>query len=244
MTEANILQLSRRTVEVGAIAEATMPQHPEIPFKAGDVIELGDITELAVFEEIIAPLVDPKYNPDVWARRPHVRDLIRPPKFNGRIGDIALTVIENPYENMLSATARGYAFYNNARNFKRTSDRAEEEVKHYMGFGLTASAISSGRGVIGQIVTELYYYPCHRGLIKAGTVEHRTLKSGEIRTYVSKSDRTCSRGPDMGETIRRVVAEPKLERAKFIELDETARRIGFATLRHSMMHPFIAPYTQ
>jgi len=205
------------------MTDFTIPQTSERPFKAGDVIEFGDITELAVFEDIIAPIVDPGYDPELWSCRPNVRDLIRPPKFNGRIGDIALTVMESPYENLLTASSRGLKIGSGCGSFRRTSDRANKEIKHYMGFGLTANASSTGRGVIGQIATELYYYPCPRQV---------------------HEDYNYSSGSLTGEAIRRVVAKPKLETSKFIELEKTARWIGLETLRKAMMHPIITPHRQ
>jgi hypothetical protein len=42
----------------------------------GDVIHFADITELTAFEDMIADAVDPKHDPELWAARPKLLDLI------------------------------------------------------------------------------------------------------------------------------------------------------------------------
>jgi hypothetical protein len=56
---------------------------------SGDVIEFADINELVAFEDMVAQAIDPTCA-KAWASRRHLRDLIRPPKFNGTIADIKL----------------------------------------------------------------------------------------------------------------------------------------------------------
>jgi hypothetical protein len=80
-------------------------------FAPGTVVELSDITELAAFETCVAYNIDPDMVPsarEAWEARPHVRDLIRPPKFNGTIASIALEVMADPYERLLDAKERGW----------------------------------------------------------------------------------------------------------------------------------------
>src|SRR4051794_30297011 len=74
----------------------------------GDVIKLSNITELTAFEDMIVDIVQPDHNPDKWATREKLRDLIRPPRFNGTIADIELTVMADPYERLLDAPERGW----------------------------------------------------------------------------------------------------------------------------------------
>lgn len=81
--------------------------------RAGSVIEFADITELPSFEDQIAAEIDPEMTAgqaDVWAGRIAIQDLIRPSKFNGRIADVALHVLDNPYVRLVTAQDRGVTF--------------------------------------------------------------------------------------------------------------------------------------
>jgi len=201
------------------------PESPECVFTPGNVIEFGDITELATFEDLIAKKVEPVYDHSngSWPGRIALRDLIRPLKFNGTIADIKLEVMKDPYERLLDARQRGWAMpYRTIP--KLANEFAEELIPRYRGFVLTADAKSSGKGTVGQIQAEMWYYPM--------PLRVRSRSHGKI---------TLRRDYSTGETLRRVVSRPRLEEEKFIELDATARRIGVSLLRQSLVHPIYTP---
>jgi hypothetical protein len=207
----------------------------------GDVIQFADITELVAFEDEIVAAVRPDYDHAMWAGRKPLRDLMRPPRFNGTIANISLLVMHDAYEQLQTAKDRGIAM--------RITRRAlsDENVliygPQYRGFVITADARSSGRGVVGQLQTEAWYYPLVPGVLKAGTVRQRVKSRADGTkydyTYVRSSNGVdISKGRESGRTIGRIISYPKLEKDTFIELNESSRRIGAAALVKSMRSPF------
>jgi hypothetical protein len=77
---------------------------------------------------------------------------------------------------------------------------------------MAAEARSTGRGVIGEIQAELWYYPV---FVDRNNRQHRSA-------YGDRS-------------IMRTVTRPKLETQHFLNLYKSARNIGFATLRESLV---------
>lgn len=198
----------------------------------GDVIEFADITELPAFEDIVFAEIDPSMTDrqrEAWMGRVALKDLIRPPKFNGSIANINLEVMENPYDRLLDANDRGWTFRgrgNGSLNYKLTNQYAEELIPRYRGFVFTADAKSSGRGVVGQISTEIWYKPVPRysaisKLGKSYSVKHANAYAGS--------------------SVTRTVAKPKMEIDRFIDLDEKARHVGFKVLARSMKHAISTP---
>ncbi len=209
----------------------------------GDVIEFADIRELTAFEDLIAAEVDPKHKPEVWAARAKLRDLIRPPDFNGTIADIKLVVMADPYERLLDAKDRGLK--PGSGNHVLSSELVESQKANYRGFILTATPISSRPGNLGQIQAELWYFPVPPSLEKAGKTRHGSykLKSGEVIGYTatSRNDYIKRKNHQEGKAINRVVTQPRIERELFIQAHETSRRIGFDVLRQAMMQLISTP---
>lgn len=219
--------------------------NPVDALQPGDVIQFADLTELVAFEDSIVQKIDPNYSAELWDARPHIRNLIRPPKYNGNIADISLVMLDEPYQQLLSAGSRGYKNGRSHSINRRLTEKNEiEYAPQYMGFQLLASAKSISQSTIGQIQTELYYFPFVSIVVKAGTMQtsERTLKSGVKKEYhyitgkdyLSKSGKITSEGVAIG----RVILRPNIETSKFIEYDENARRIGFEVLRDCLMHPY------
>jgi hypothetical protein len=194
----------------------------------GDVIDFADITELAAFEDGLADVVQPKHDPVLWAARRELRDLIRPPKFNGTIANVYLTVMANPYERLLDADMRGWTGGPKmvlGKSHELSSQAADLHASRYIGFILTANAKSSGRGIIGQIQAEMWYFPIPPTIASAG-----------------KNYRTQNRlSNNYGETIRRIVTKPRYEMGLFLAHDASSRKIGFDKLRHAMAGPILTP---
>ena len=219
----------------------------------GTIIEFGDLSELRDFEETIAPLVEPRYDPEVWAGRLALKEFVYPPKFHGRIVDITLTVMENPYEQLLSARERGWMFHGRGKGVMgRTSELSKQTLDRYMGFEFTANALSTGRGRIGSIDMEMFYFPveayrAYRGkpITPTHTIKQTRLdRSGTLHVYEYESPSVIGQKhivDENGETIRRILTRPHLDRESFIQLDETSRRIGFRTLQTAIRHPIIQP---
>ena len=214
----------------GSSAE-TEGQTPRLEdLQPGDVIRFADITELTAFEDIIAGGVESKHDPELWAARPNLRDLIRPPKFNGTIADIKLTVMADPYERLLDAPKRGWknGYARGTilgKKHELSSSFAANLIPRYRGFILTADAKSSGRGTIGQIQAELWYFP----------LTPQSNKAGENYRAVNRFR------DDYGDTIKRIVTKPNFEAGRFASADAASRTIGFNQLREAMSRPISTP---
>jgi len=204
----------------------------------GDSVLLEDLSQLPTFEDLLAA----EFEPDVtlkmreaWMGRVAIGELIRPPKFHGRISDIHLTVMEEPFDRLYDAVERGLSFGKNHPNSRTRGSRSSESI---IGFILTTNARSSGRGLIGQIQSELWY---SRVPIRKPASTRYVVKSGEVRTkiYNSSGKDVSSNG---GSNIRRYVTKPKIESIdSFKHLDETAKTIGFEILRTNMLRPITQP---
>ncbi len=180
-------------------------------FNPETAIKLADINELVAFEDMVAHAVNPYMNERLWGARRHIRELIMPKGFYGNLGDILLEPMEEPCQQLMKASEDGYRI-RGGRNLgpkDLDTDLKRENAAKYAGFFMTADATSTGRGVVGQVQTALWYYPTYR-----------------------------YNGNSAGEAIRRVVAIPRLEKQKFRELSETSRQIGFATVAAAMQRPF------
>jgi hypothetical protein len=210
------------------------------------IIELADLTELPAFEDAIAPLVKPIYDPELWAARSKIDERLRPKVngrlFYGRLGDITLTVMPEAYERLLDARERGWQF--SSKNWVNTrADKLPEQVTdHYLGLVMTANAYSSGRGHIGAVEAELWYFPPAQYIeARAGqTIKGQHIrKNGQVAHYnsVARIDWIKDSGVAVGETIRRLITKPKYEAGRFVELDESSRRIGTQVLIAAMKHP-------
>lgn len=166
-----------------------------------------------------------------WSGRVAIRELLKPPKFNGRIGNIILSVIENPYEQLINAHNRNVTFTRKGgiggQNLTRSSERADKTLPLFKGFTFTAEATSTGRGVIGQIQAELYYFPV-------------SLK----RNYVSSSRQPYKDVTNAaGSSVKRVVSKPEIaSEQSFIELADTSRLIAYSVLRSNIKRPFSQPF--
>lgn len=169
------------------------PETPDQSSRKLQTIHLSDVTELQGFEDALTLEIEPTITGKellTWAGRTALRDLIRPPKFNGSIQDITLKEMENPYDLLLSARERGLKFSTAGKIFHaRTSDASiERTTEHAKGYIFTADACSSGRGVIGKIATEIWYLPALLAFDNRGHRTHNTssLKSGQpIIRYVA-----------------------------------------------------------
>lgn len=229
-------KLSHSDIVVSSVHMEEVSQMEQL--KPGDAIEFADIAELVTFEDIIAKEVDSNYDPALWTGRQQLRGLLRPAKFNGRIVDIKLIMMNKPYQRLLDANQRGWNVGGSSRNRTLRTNDAESLEDRYKGFIFIADARSTGRGSMGQIQTELWYYPVPPKVIKAGSIitGYNRLKSGEVRkyAYVSTKDRLERANGVDTKAINRVVAKPKIETEQFIRLDETARLFKFEALRQSM----------
>jgi hypothetical protein len=200
--------------------------------RPGDAIELADVTQLPAFEDMVAEVVDPGMTEsmrDAWAGRVAIRDALRPPKFNGNILDIKLVVMDEPYQRLFDANARGWTFargYGKSIPANRTSD--QDAIDSYHGFIFTADASSSRGGVVGQIQSELYY-----GLVpeRKSRKRYTSSESGQERRYTYVDRPLTAHG---GASVQRFVARPKIETEAFIRLHEEAVSIGLAILKDSL----------
>lgn len=127
-------------------------------FAPSTVILLRDATELAPFEDIVAATIDPNYarfNQGAWQGRVALKELIRPPRFNGTIRDIALEIMEEPHARLLDVRERGFMLSGAGAGKSDDVDIA----RFYKGFHLTATPASSRPGDLGQIQADIWYGP-------------------------------------------------------------------------------------
>lgn len=204
----------------------------------GDSIQLGDITQLPAFEDMVAEQVDPTMTSlmrEAWAGRTAIRDLVRPPKFNGTIADIELVVMAMPYDRLSDARDRGWSFGRDEVLITLTKD--DEIINSFRGFTFLANAKSSGRGIIGQIQAELWF----ARVPVSHSHQSYTSVSGNKTWHRHNMKKAVSNG---GASVRRYVTKPKIETTKFVNLNEISRRIGFELLRNAMLHPIVQPMHQ
>ncbi len=196
----------------------------ENPFIPGSTIQLADVTELPAFETTVAEIIDPVMTQpefDCWQGRDNVKNLIRPLKFNGKITDISLVSIENPFNALQNAKELGWDMprgYN--QNLKGSNANLEYKASRCIGFSLLANAVSSGRGVVGQIQAGLWYYPVSQN-IRNGRVDKITAGHG-------------------GRSIVRVVSRPKIETENFIQLEIESNKVAYSALRKALKRPIRA----
>lgn len=189
------------------------------PFSPNIAIQLADITELPEFEDTVAELIDPRMSDAqrlAWDARSSIKDLIRPTKFNGRITEVELLPLDNPYAKLLTAREDGWRIPKH-RFGGDTEANFELKASRCLGFYLTANAKSSGRGTIGQVQAGLWYFPV--GM--QGVGNHQSRKSQ-------------SHG---GRSVVRINTEPIIETKKFIGLERDSARIALDALRKAMQSP-------
>lgn len=188
-----------------------------LEFEPGAVIEVADATYLHQVEDVIAGRLMPEMDEEQlerWAGRPKLKDLLQPSKFYGRIGDIALEVMEDPHEHHATARERGFSFYRGSGN-KQTTGRIAtfQALGDVVGLTYLSNARSSRGGDIGQIQAELWYLPAGNR-----TAEH----SGY--------------GP-----LMRALTQPRIETQKVIDLQresrENAYRIASSGIRRARPQP-------
>jgi len=186
--------------------------------RPGDVISFADLAELVTYEDDIIAEIKPDYNSEVWITRMPLREFIKPPKFYGTVSNIELTVMGDPYTQLITASERGVKLGKGRGAYKISQDNEAMLASQYKGYVLTADAYSTGRGKIGQIQSELWYYP-----------------------FTKNNCAVATRGSAFGMEIARAIASPRLEGADFITIQEDARRIGYQVLRSAMMRPILTP---
>ncbi len=192
--------------------------------RPGTVIELADITELPKVEDTIAFAIDPKLDADAWATRENARDIVRPPKFQGRIANIVLEVMEEPYEQLRSARERGWQFAGGGSHHgKRSTDVTKRALGKYVGLQFVGEAYSTGRGMIGQIQAEMWYLPI------AGRA-----KNGKLLTNAATEG---------GRSVKRFITRPRYEKEQFIPLRNVSRRIGYEILRAELSSAVVTAST-
>jgi hypothetical protein len=200
------------------MAEAFPSSFRVIP--PGSVIEVGDLNRLAIFEDLVAAAVKPDYDRDLWMARKSIGELIRPPKFHGTITGVTVEVMDDAYTQLLSAKERGIK---KAGNVFLTETNTDTYASQYRGLKVTASARSTGRGEIGQIRAEAWYYPL---------MPHRTVNEARKKAYYK------DRGAETGRAIGRIISRPILDTAMFQGLQKTSQQIAATVDESNMRHPF------
>lgn len=201
----------------------------------GDIIQLSDITQMPLFEDMVAETIDPNMTArmrSAWGGRVAINEFLRPRKFNGAIADIQLSVMDEAYERLFDAKQRGWVFDKRSVANHRAANKEVSDSFH--GFTFTANAKSSGRGIIGQIQSELWY-----GKVPIGHgFQTRTLEDGTVILSKRNYKQTYMHG---GSSVQRYVTKPKIEAQAFLSLNESARKIGFEVLSRNMRFPIIQP---
>ncbi len=210
------------------------PNQYQFPLKPGMVVEIGALDKLPAFENMVAESIDPNMTVmrrEAWDGRQSVKELVRPSRyprtgrklpvsFNGSVVDIMLEAFDDPYDQLVTARSRGLRILGQAGggnfgHFRRnTEDNPNTGVDQYHGFQLTATATSTGRGTIGQVQAELFYFP----------VARTSFGGSQARN-------------NGGSSICRALTAPIIEPENFVTLADDSRRIGIEVLRQAMTHP-------
>ncbi len=211
----------------------------------GTVIHFADIKEIPAFEDLLVPLINPEYNPFLWAARSNIRDLVRPPTFNGTIRDVTLTAMQDPYARLLDANDRGWHFQKGGvggRNAERKQEVLDQVLDRYYGFIFDAEAHSSSPGLRGRIGAEVWYYPVAQQLNRARSIaKHYVTEDGENHIDFINNDKRHNDGNRTGETVRRLVTKPLYDKEHFAAAHETSKAIGFTVLAEAMRHAIRTP---
>ena len=172
----------------------------------GAVFGLAHLEDLSDFEDAIAPLVDENYDHRLWLGRQVVTDLVRPDNFYGRLEDITVTIMTDPYEQLASAPKQGWMF---DINFKIPIDGLKPTIaQSYQGFVFRAIARSS-RGVQDTTRSKLWLAPPTRSSITHGEALRRFVtKPRTAGTILEQSyDEAVRNGVDT--RLMRVPVRPR-----------------------------------
>ena len=212
----------------------------------GIVIELADMTELAALEDIVVKQVDPNYDKDLWIARPLLKELLRPTvkkrAFNGGVKDITLTVMDEPYEQLITANDRGLTYSQSGKR-TRTNDQSLETIERYVGLEYRATLTSTGHGSIGSVTSEIWYAPLAKSVLrrKGSTYCYPRIIEGEQRPYECTQKEGYVRANKLGDAILRVTSKPAYDQSVLVSLQDSAQRIGFNVLQAAMRRPISAP---
>lgn len=182
--------------------------------RPGDIITLAGTHELAAFEDAIADNIAPNRSRAAWAGRVSLLNLIRPKGFNGSIINIKLVAMDDPLARISDAMSRGWTLGKRPSSGRLTGKFGHLVESFFMGFSLLAEATSSGKGVVGQIQNELWYYPIVP-MLKGATIHQPAADQ-------------------YGRALNRLIAVPKLQGVNDIELDAHARRLTLLGLRREL----------
>lgn len=204
----------------------------------GDVVTFRDITELPSFEDILVATIAPDLDKEAWAVRPSIRELIRPDKFNGSIKNIRLTTMEDPYARLIDAPMRGWKSKKGKQLGAGSELSTEMEAlirPRYRGFILSADAQSTGRGSLGEIQAELWYFPTLLDKTPAGI-------AGQAETDVRRrtTERDLARGI-YGSGVGRITTQPRIARGVVHELNATSQKIAFDVLKDAYAKMILTP---
>jgi|GEM_PF-1761063 len=159
--------------------------------KLGEIIPLDSSSELADHEDSIALGIHDDMTPRQiaeWGSRTSLINLIAPPKFHDEIENIKIQKILNPQDSLYSANERGLTFSMGLPR-KCTTDLAQDAARRTQGFVITADAISTGRGIVGEFSTEVWLIPTPGFRSKDYSMQGiQSNASGPFRRYIAMSD--------------------------------------------------------
>lgn len=190
------------------------PRPPELC--PGSVIEFSDITEIRQFEDILPPFVNPRYSPASWEARPPIQDSLRIPNFNGRVGEITLRVMDEPYDQLVSAKERGWKLPSGPQSYLRKPNTQPL----FLGFEFSGLALSGPRNkCLGTIKSEIWYAPPAETIIKPD-------KTGKVSIF---------NVDQKGDGLKRIITEPKLATVDMAARAAASRRVSFQVAQRALM---------
>ena len=210
----------------------------------GTIIVLSDMTQLASFEDAIAPIVDPTFDKSLWEGRTSLKEMLRPKidnkPFNGRCVDVTFTVLANPYDRLQDYPDRGFRLQGTSGK-KRESESGKASIDHYLGFLVAVNLISSGRGNIGSSVAEVFYAPVFRNLNRSVSQQYsgnNQTANGDVKIIVSTAKKNSfSKAHSNGKAIVRFATHPLYSKLPLLEADLLAPRIELEVLREQLRNP-------
>jgi hypothetical protein len=209
-------------------SESNTSEFAKAVLTPGQQISLPSIASLAHFEDALAPLIKPDYNPVLWAARKKIEDEVRPPKFYGNYANLKLEVLDCPYERAGQAS-----------NHVTHLDNPNLDKSQFFAFSLSADCQSTGRGKIGELATTLFYWP-----VEDTTVHVPSNKNGKAVSYQSKCaaySYIYNTGARKGKTINRKVSKPVLNTNWNQEAHNAGVAIALEVLINNLKNPISTP---
>ena len=133
--------------------------------------------------------------------------------FNGRLCDVRVEIMSDPYDRLMDYGERGHRLQQASGNFVRNSERSEQTIERYFGFSVLANTVRSGLGILGSTGAEVWIAP----------LANNRSKSTEIKTATTRTKRKYTHPSVMGKALERFVTHPVFDKLPLEALGEQTK---------------------